>query len=80
MAQKHVLEGRGEGRKRRANDGMLTEDSDAVVERDNNDIPVAGQDTPIDHVARPLHVGSSVDVDHHGLGTGVSYVCKSGHH
>lgn len=59
---------------------MLTEDSDAVVESDNDDISVAGQDAPIDHVARPLHVGSSVDVDHHRLGPGVSYVCKSGHH
>lgn len=59
---------------------MLTEDSDAVVESDNDDISVAGQDAPIDHVARPLHVGSSVDVDHHRLGPSVSYVCKSGHH
>lgn len=59
---------------------MLTEDSDAVVESDNNDISVAGQDASIDHVARPLHVGSSVDVDHHRLGPSISYVCKSGHH
>lgn len=59
---------------------ILTEDSDAVVESDNDDISVAGQDAAIDHVARPLHVGSPVDVDHHRLGPGVSYVCKSGHH
>lgn len=59
---------------------MLTEDTDAVVESDNDDISVAGQDAPVDHVARPLHVGPSVDVDHHRLGPGVSYVCKSGHH
>lgn len=59
---------------------MLTKDSDAVVESDNDDISVAGQDAPIDHVARPLHVGSSMDVDHHRLGPSISYVCKSGHH
>lgn len=59
---------------------MLTEKADTVVESDNDDISVASQDTPIDHVARPLHVGSSVDVDHHRLGPSVSYVCKSVHH
>lgn len=59
---------------------MLTEDADAVVESDNDDVSVAGQDAAIDHVARALHVGPSVDVDHHRLGPGVSYVCKSGHH
>lgn len=59
---------------------MLTEDSNAIVESDNDDISVAGQHAPIDHVACPLHVGPSMDVDHHGLGPSVSYVCKSGHH
>lgn len=58
----------------------LTQDSDAVVESYYDDISIAGQDAPIDHVACPLHVGSSMDVDHHGLGTSISYVCKSGHH
>lgn len=68
------------GEKETRKNERLTEDSDAIVESDNDDISVAGQDAPINHVAGPLHVGSSMDVDHHGLGTGVSYVCKSGHH
>lgn len=59
---------------------MLTKDSNAIVESDNDDVPIAGQDASVNHVARPLHVGPSMDVDHHRLGTGVSYVCKSGHH
>lgn len=76
MAQKNVLE----GKKKKREEEMLTEDSDAVVESDNDDISVAGQDASIDHVACPLHVGPSVDVNHHRLGPSISYVCKSGHH
>lgn len=60
--------------------GILTEDADTVVEGDDDDISVAGQDASVDHVARALHVGSSVDVNHDRLGPRVSYVCKSGHH
>ncbi len=67
-------------KKEKREEKMLTKDADSVVESDNDDISVAGQDAPIDHVARPLHVGSSVDVHHHRLGPSVSYVCKSGHH
>lgn len=57
----------------------LTQDADAEVERDDDDIAVAGQDAAVDHVPCALHVGASVNVDHHRFGAGVSYVCKSGH-
>lgn len=59
---------------------VLTEDADSIVEGDNDDVSIAGQDAPINHVTRPLHIGPSMDVDHHRLGPSISYVCKSGHH
>lgn len=74
MPQKNVLEGHGKKRKKKR---MLTEDADSIVESDNDDVSIAGQDAPVDHVSRPFHVGPSVDVDHHRLGPGISDVCKS---
>ena len=45
----------------------LTQDAQAVVDGDDDDIAVAGQDAAVDHVARALHVGPAVDVHHHRL-------------
>ena len=56
----------------------LTKNPNTVVERDDNDIPVAGQNTAVNHVSGPLHVGASVDVHHYRFGPRISYVCKSG--
>lgn len=47
----------------------LTQNPQPVVDGDDDDVPVAGQDAAVDHVARPLHVGAPVDVDHDRLQT-----------
>lgn len=60
-------------------EARLTQDADPVVQRDDDDIAVAGQNAAVDHVPCALHVRAAVYVDHHGFGTGVSDVCKSGH-
>lgn len=46
----------------------LTEHAQPVVDGDDDDVAVAGQDTSVEHVARALHVGAPVDEDHDGLG------------
>lgn len=45
----------------------LTQNPQPVVDGDDDDVAVAGQDAAVDHVARPLHVGAPVDVDHDRL-------------
>lgn len=45
----------------------LTKNPQAVVNGYDDNIPVASQDAPVDHVARTLHVRSAVDVHHHRL-------------
>lgn len=45
----------------------LTQNSKPVVDCDDDDVPIAGQDATIDHVACSLHVGTTMDVDHDWL-------------
>ena len=45
----------------------LTQNPQAVVDGDDDDVAVAGQDAPVDDVAGAFHVRASVDIDHHGL-------------
>lgn len=46
----------------------LTEHAQAVVDGDDDDIAVAGQDAAVEHAAGALHVGAPVDEHHHRLG------------
>ncbi|MEJ1288579.1 hypothetical protein NN561_019611 [Cricetulus griseus] len=45
----------------------LTQDAQAVVDGDDDDVAVARQHAAVDHVPGALHVGAAVDVNHHGL-------------
>lgn len=47
--------------------GSLTENPQAVVDGDDDDVAVAGQDAPVNHVPCSFHVGAAVNVHHHWL-------------
>lgn len=53
-----------------------TKHSNAVVQGDDNHVPVAGQDAAVYHVPRALHVRATVDIHHHWLGPAVPDVWK----
>lgn len=45
----------------------LTQNSQSVVNRDHDDVAIAGQHAAVYHVPSALHVGSAVDIDHDRL-------------
>lgn len=45
----------------------LTQNSEAVVYRNDDNVSVAGEDAAVNHVAGSFHVGSAVDVNHDRL-------------
>lgn len=53
-----------------------TEHSNAVVQGDDNHIPVAGQDAAVYHVPCAFHVRATMDIHHHRLGPAVPDVWK----
>lgn len=48
---------------------ILTEDSQPVVDRYDNHIPIAGQDTAVKHIPSSFHIRAPMDENHHRLGT-----------
>ncbi|KAF3841226.1 hypothetical protein F7725_007088 [Dissostichus mawsoni] len=56
-----------------------------TVERDHDNVPITGQHAAVHHVPGALHIGASMDVDHHRSSFRVPYICKVigepyGHH
>ena len=49
-------------------EGVLTEHAQAVVDGDDDDVAVAGEDAAVEQVGGALHVGAAVDEHHDGLG------------
>ncbi len=53
----------------------LTEHTEPIVHGDHNDISVGSKDAAIEHVSWALHVGASVDEQHHRLLTPIPNIC-----
>lgn len=55
----------------------LTENAESVVHGHHNHVAVGGQDAGVKHISGALHVGPSVDEQHHRLLPAVTNICRN---
>ena len=58
--------------------GGLTEHAQTVVHGNHDDVAVGREDAGVEHVPRALHVGASVDKQHHRLLPAVTDIWRGG--
>lgn len=56
---------------------QLTEHAEAIVHGDHNDVSIGCKDTAIKHVSWALHVGASMDEQHHRLLAAITNICTA---